>query len=139
MTETDNIWFTLLTNNTNQIHFNNEYGKRTEFGKCLINSALTLAIVAGMGVADVSENGFALGWDEIKLPQPAVCRRHALFGIRGAREARIQVEAAVGHRQGPHAGHPAGGQGRHRLRAQRDGVEEGARAQEANCFRKSSA
>ena len=70
VTENDNIWFTLLTNNTNQIHFNNEYGKRTEFGKCLINSALTLAIVAGMGVADVSENGFALGWDEIKLPNP---------------------------------------------------------------------
>ena len=70
VTEADNIWFTLLTNNTNQIHFNNEYGKRTEFGKCLINSALTLAIVAGMGVADVSENGFALGWDGIKLPHP---------------------------------------------------------------------
>jgi itaconyl-CoA hydratase len=70
VTETDNIWFTLLTNNTNQIHFNNEYGKRTEFGRCLINSALTLAIVAGMGVADVSENGFALGWDYIKLPHP---------------------------------------------------------------------
>src|SRR2546426_10512835 len=49
VTENDNIWFTLLTNNTNQIHFNNEYGKRTEFGKCLINSALTLAIVAGSG------------------------------------------------------------------------------------------
>jgi itaconyl-CoA hydratase len=70
VTEADNIWFTLLTNNTNQIHFNNEYGKRTEFGRCLINSALTLAIVAGMGVADVSENGFALGWDEITLPNP---------------------------------------------------------------------
>ena len=70
VTENDNIWFTLLTNNTNQIHFNNEYGKRTEFGKCLINSALTLAIVAGMGVADVSENGFALGWDQIRLPNP---------------------------------------------------------------------
>ena len=70
VTEADNIWFTLLTNNTNQIHFNNEFGKKTEFGKCLINSALTLAIVAGMGVADVSENGFALGWDEITLPNP---------------------------------------------------------------------
>src|SRR6478672_3095003 len=70
VTEADNIWFTLLTNNTNQIHFNREYGKKTEFGQCLINSALTLAIVAGMGVADVSENGFALGWDEIKLPNP---------------------------------------------------------------------
>ncbi len=70
VTEADNIWFTLLTNNTNQIHFNNEYGKRTEFGRCLINSVLTMEIVVGMSVADVSENGFALGWDEIKLPNP---------------------------------------------------------------------
>jgi acyl dehydratase len=70
VTEADNIWFTLLTNNTNQIHFNTEYAKRTEYGRPLINSALTLAIVAGMGVADVSENGFALGWDQIELPNP---------------------------------------------------------------------
>ncbi len=70
VTEADNIAFTLLTNNTNQIHFNREYGKRTPWGRCLVNSALTLAIVAGMGVPDVSENGFALGWDEIRLPQP---------------------------------------------------------------------
>jgi acyl dehydratase len=70
VTEADNIQFTLLTNNTNQIHFNRDYGEKTEFGNTLINSALTLAIVAGMGVADVSENGFALGWDEITLPHP---------------------------------------------------------------------
>ncbi len=70
ITETDNIWFTLLTNNTNQIHFNTEYAKRTEFGRPLVNSALTLAIVAGLGVQDTSENGIALGWDEIKLPKP---------------------------------------------------------------------
>jgi itaconyl-CoA hydratase len=70
VTEADNTWFTLLTNNTNQLHFNREYGARTPWGQCLINSALTLAIVAGMGVQDLSENGFALGWDEIKLPNP---------------------------------------------------------------------
>ncbi len=70
ITDADNIWFTLLTNNTNQIHFNEEYAKRTEFGKPLVNSALTLAIVAGLGVQDTSENGIALGWDEIKLPRP---------------------------------------------------------------------
>jgi itaconyl-CoA hydratase len=70
VTEADNIWFTLLTNNTNQIHFNSDFARRTEFGKCLINSTLTLAIVTGMGVTDVSENGVALGWDEVKLPHP---------------------------------------------------------------------
>ena len=70
VSEADNTWFTLLTNNTNQLHFNADYAARTPWGKCLVNSALTLAIVAGMGVADVSENGFALGWDEITLPHP---------------------------------------------------------------------
>jgi acyl dehydratase len=70
VTESDNIQFTLLTSNTNQIHFNTDYAARTEWGRCLVNSALTLSIVAGMGVADVSENGFALGWDEIVLPSP---------------------------------------------------------------------
>jgi acyl dehydratase len=70
VTETDNIQFTLITNNTNQIHFNRDYGAKTEFGNTLVNSALTLSIIAGMGVADLSEHGFALGWDEIELPHP---------------------------------------------------------------------
>jgi itaconyl-CoA hydratase len=70
VTEADNTQFTLLTNNTNQIHFNRDYASRTEWGQPLVNSALTLSIIAGMGVADVSENGIALGWDEITLPHP---------------------------------------------------------------------
>jgi len=70
VTDADNTWFTLLTNNTNQLHFNTHYAARTPWGRPLVNSALTLAIIAGMGVADVSENGFALGWDRIDLPNP---------------------------------------------------------------------
>ena len=70
ITETDNIQFTLITNNTNQIHFNAHYASRTEFKKPLVNSALTLSVIAGLGVTDLSENGFALGWDYIKLPHP---------------------------------------------------------------------
>jgi itaconyl-CoA hydratase len=70
VSEADNTWFTLLTSNTNQIHFNAHYAARTQWGRPLVNSMLTLAIVTGMGVADVSENGFALGWDRIELPHP---------------------------------------------------------------------
>jgi itaconyl-CoA hydratase len=70
ITDTDNTHFTLLTNNTNQIHFNADYASRTEFKRPLVNSALTLSVVAGLAVTDVSENGFALGWDYIKLPNP---------------------------------------------------------------------
>ena len=70
ITDADNVQFTLLTNNTNQIHFNAHYAARTEFGKPVVNSALTLSVVSGLAVTDVSENGFALGWDYIKLPHP---------------------------------------------------------------------
>jgi acyl dehydratase len=70
VTEYDNISFTLLTNNTNQIHFNRDYGEKSEFGNCLVNSILTVAIVTGMSVPDISENGFNLGWSDIRLPNP---------------------------------------------------------------------
>ncbi len=70
ISDTDNAQFTLITNNSNQIHFNAHYASRTEFKKPLVNSALTLSVVAGLAVTDVSEKGFALGRDYIKLPNP---------------------------------------------------------------------
>jgi len=70
ITDADNILFTLMSNNTNQIHFNAEYARQTGFDRMLVNSIVTLAVVAGLGVIDVSENGFALGWDQITLPNP---------------------------------------------------------------------
>jgi itaconyl-CoA hydratase len=71
VTTTDNIWFTLLTQNTASTHFDHEYAAQTEFGKPLVNSTFTLALVAGQSVSDVSQNVFAnLGWREVKLPAP---------------------------------------------------------------------
>ncbi len=71
ITETDNIWFTLLTCNTNMTHFNADYAGRTDFEQYLVNSALTLSLVSGLSVTDISENAVAnLGWDEIRLPNP---------------------------------------------------------------------
>jgi itaconyl-CoA hydratase len=69
--ETDNTWFTLLTCNTNQVHFNAAFAERTAFGRPLVNSCLTLSVVVGLSVADTSENAMAnLAWDSIKLPNP---------------------------------------------------------------------
>ncbi|MEV0717519.1 MaoC family dehydratase [Asanoa sp. NPDC050611] len=71
VTETDNTWFTLLTMNTNQMHFNTEYAAKSEFGRPLVVSTLTLAIAVGQSVTDLTQNAFAnLGWDDIKLPNP---------------------------------------------------------------------
>jgi acyl dehydratase len=71
ITEADNVWFTCLTMNTNQIHFNVPYAEGTRFGRPLVNSTLTLAVVTGLSVPDVSEHAAAnLGWGEIHLPKP---------------------------------------------------------------------
>ena len=71
VTTTDNTWFTLLTQNTAPVHFDHEYARRTEFGKPLVNSAFTLALVAGQSVTDISQNVYAnLGWTDITLPAP---------------------------------------------------------------------
>lgn len=71
ITRTDNIWFTLLTQNTAPIHFDAHYSAQTEFKRPLVDSTFTLALVTGQSVIDVSQNVFAnLGWDEIRLPHP---------------------------------------------------------------------
>ena len=67
----DNAWFTLLTQNTNPIHFDRVYAAGTEFKRPLVNSCFTLALVTGQSVTDISQNVMAnLGWDEIRLPHP---------------------------------------------------------------------
>jgi acyl dehydratase len=97
ITEADNIQFTLLTHNTNQIHFNRDYGERSGFGGCLVNSLLTLSIVVGMSVPDVSENGIALGWDEVRLPHP-VHAGDTLYSeseVIDVRESRSRPEQGI--------------------------------------------
>lgn len=67
----DNSWFTLLTNNNNEIHYNDEYAGGGLYGRRLVNSCLTLSIVTGLSVAGVSRNAAAnLGWNNVRLPAP---------------------------------------------------------------------
>jgi itaconyl-CoA hydratase len=71
ITTTDNIWFTLLTQNTAALHFDHNYASQTEFKRPLVNSCLTLSIVTGQSVTDISQNALAnLEWDGIKLLKP---------------------------------------------------------------------
>ena len=71
ITETDNIQFSLLTMNRHPLHCDAAFAAKSEFGKPLVNSGLTVAIVLGMSVADISQKAIAnLGWKEINLLAP---------------------------------------------------------------------
>jgi itaconyl-CoA hydratase len=75
LTDADNIWFTLLTNNSNQIHFNADYARKKFPGKpfegrLVVNGFLTLATVAGILVEQTSASGFMLGMKEVKFTHP---------------------------------------------------------------------
>lgn len=71
VTTTDNLWFSLLTQNNAAIHIDHHYSAHTEFGRPLVDSTFTLSLVTGQSVADISQNVMAnLGWDEVRLPAP---------------------------------------------------------------------
>lgn len=98
ITAADNSWFTLLTMNTNQLHFNDHYASECTFGKPLVNSALTLAIVVGISVTDVSQNALAnLSWTNIQLPHP-VFEGDTLYArtlVLEARESKSRPNAGI--------------------------------------------
>src|SRR2546428_10209090 len=81
VTETDNVWFTLLTGNGNQIHFNEDYTRRTFpgepfLGRRVVNGFLTVAIAAGPPLGPPAPNGFPVGLPELPVPPPGVHRGH---------------------------------------------------------------
>ena len=96
--EADNTWMTLLTLNPNPIHFDAELAKRSEFGRILVNSGLTVALVLGMSVADTSQNAFAnLGWEEIRLTHPLFVGDTVYVESRvlGKRESKSRPSAGI--------------------------------------------
>jgi itaconyl-CoA hydratase len=98
ITDTDNVHFTLLTMNTHPLHFDYEFAKKTEFKKPLICSPLTLSLLTGMSVSDVSQKAVAnLGWDKIKLPHP-LFPGDTLYGeseVLGKRESSSRPEQGI--------------------------------------------
>lgn len=71
ITESDNTWFTLITMNTHPLHFDVAYAAKSEFKRPLVNSCLTLSMVVGMSVSDISQKAIGnLGWNDIKLTAP---------------------------------------------------------------------
>ena len=108
----DNSWFTLLTQNTAPLHFDAHYASQTEWGKPLVDSTFTLALVTGQSVTDVSQNVMAnLGWDEVRLPAP-VFEGDTIYSESEVLEVReSQLAAERRHRD---RGHPRLQPGRRR-------------------------
>ena len=98
ISETDNSWFTLLTMNQHPLHFDVEYAAKSEFAKPLVNSCLTLSIVAGMSVSDVSQKTIAnLGWDTVRMPAP-VFNGDTLYAeseVLGIRESKSRPTQGI--------------------------------------------
>ena len=98
ITQADNVWFTLLTMNTNQLHFNTDYAGVSPHGQELVNSGLTVAMVLGISVSDISQNAIAnLGWSDISLTNP-VFVGDTLYGesvITELRESKSRPEAGI--------------------------------------------
>lgn len=98
VTATDNSWFTLLTQNTARVHFDAHYASQTEFGRTLVNSAFTLALVTGQSVTDISQNVFAnLGWDDVRLPHPLFEGEtvYSSSEVLSARQSRSRPQAGI--------------------------------------------
>ncbi|MDQ1132274.1 MULTISPECIES: (R)-specific enoyl-CoA hydratase RipB/Ich [Pseudoxanthomonas] len=69
--DVDNVYFTLLTLNSQQVHFDQAYAEKTEWKKLLVDSTFTLALLTGMSVRTVSAKVVAnLGWDKVKASHP---------------------------------------------------------------------
>ncbi len=98
ITEADNTWFTLLTMNTHPLHFDMNYASQSEFGRPLVNSTFTIALVGGMTVSSSSQKAIAnLGWEEIKLPAPVFVgdTLYAETEVLGKRESKSRKTAGI--------------------------------------------
>lgn len=98
ISETDNTWFTLLTMNTHPMHFDAEYAKHSEFKRPIVCSPLTVALLVGMSVTDVSQKAIAnLGWESIKLTHPVFAgdTLYATSTVLGKRESASRGNAGI--------------------------------------------
>ncbi len=97
LTDADNIWFTLLTTNSNPVHFDQPHAARTEFGRMLVDSTLTLAVVTGLSVADVSQNAINLGWEKVRLTHPVFAgdTLRAFSAVLEARPSRSRPSMGI--------------------------------------------
>lgn len=100
ISEADSTWFTQLTCNTNQNHFNAHLAQSNPItgGRIIVNSGLTVALVLGISVIDTSQNAVAnLGWTDIRLLHPVYVGDtvYAESLITGLRESASRPDMGI--------------------------------------------
>ncbi len=71
ITETDNMLISMLGMNVHPIHIDYEHSKGNEWGRPIVSSLVTVAIVGGLSLRGTSAQGLMnLGWKNIELPNP---------------------------------------------------------------------
>lgn len=96
--DVDNVWFTLLSMNVQQVHFDQEYANKTEWKKLLVDSTFTLALLTGMSVRTVSAKVVAnLGWDNVKITKPVFAGDtiYAESTVLGKRESKSRPTQGI--------------------------------------------
>ena len=71
ITETDNLYFSLLTMNQHPLHIDAAYAEDTQFGQRLVVGPLVFSVVVGMTVADISGRAIAnLAYESVEHDGP---------------------------------------------------------------------
>jgi hypothetical protein len=99
--------------NNHPLHFDAVYAAKTEFGKPLVNSCLTLSIVVGMSVSGRELQGDQPRLDRHQAHRAGVRRRHA--HAESVLASAVAVAPDAGHRDRPHPRREAGWHGVHHL------------------------
>lgn len=99
VTETDNVLFTTMTMNPAPLHLDAEYAAGTEFGRPLVNSMFTVALVVGLSVPELTLGTIVaqLGLDEVAFPHPVFPGDTVRVEteVVSARESRSRPDAGI--------------------------------------------
>jgi len=99
ITEADNVFFSALTHNPAPLHLDVEYMKNTEFGRPIVNSCLTLALMVGISIGDttIGTTVANLGWDEVRFPKPLFPGDtiHIETEVLGVRESKSRPDNGI--------------------------------------------
>jgi acyl dehydratase len=99
VTETDNVLFTTMTMNPAAMHLDADYASRTEFGKPLVNSMFTVALVVGLSVYELTQGTIVaqLGLSDVEFPAPVFAGDtiRVESEVVEARESRSRPRAGI--------------------------------------------